>query len=184
MTEDELDIINGEISKIIGDDMSKQEYRDYVKHGKYGWYLANLYYEARVGTYPLNKKYNHKRRLKDVPIMDFLKSADIELYNDDGIKIFDRYSQDKNNFIFLDPPYLHSCNVFYDNLDTKSSNIYEHLLDTGFRNFNASVVLVHEYNWLFKYLFKDDCVNIKTYDKRYELTKKQTKHIIISNINK
>jgi len=60
----------------------------------------------------------------DAPIINFLKNEACEFSNMDGIKILDQYIDNKKALIFLDPPYLMSCNAFYNNPEC---NIYEHL---------------------------------------------------------
>ena len=173
------------------DDMieSKNIYVEYIKQKDVkGYVLANKCYQMRPGLFPLKQfeKFHKKIDLSLSPFYEFLKTADIEIYNEDGNKIIEKY-ENKKTFIFLDPPYIASCNNFYSN-DTgeNTSNIYEMLSSKGLKNFKCKILICHENNWLFKILFKDYLDGEKEYKKQYESSmhskiKKQTNHIIVKN---
>ena len=82
----------------------------------------------RAGMYP-SRDYKMFNKIFDIsiyPIFEFLTTANIEIYNTDGIDIL-KNNNNKNSFIFLDPPYIASCNEFYkSDSNENTSNIYEY----------------------------------------------------------
>jgi len=86
------------------------------------------------------------------------------------------YNNNNKALIFLDPPYLQLCNDFY--LDS-SINIYEYLMKHNINGMLSYIVLVLEDIWIIKLLFRNHI--FITYDKKYQTSKKQTKHLIINN---
>jgi len=88
-----------------------------------------------------------------------------------------KYRECKDYLLFLDPPYTASCNEFYSN---KTTNIYEYCESNNIDKMKAIVIFVLENNWIIRLLFKH---NIKSeYNKLYQCSKKNTSHLIISNI--
>tara|TARA_R110000822_G_C15194832_1_gene481738 strand:- start:63 stop:896 length:834 start_codon:yes stop_codon:yes gene_type:complete len=195
--EDDLNNIREEIL-LYEDDMikAKKIYVDYIKQNYFkGWLLANKCHSMRAGIFPLRdfkRSFNEKKiDLSKSPIYEFLTTADIEIYNEDANKIIDKYDN-KKTFIFLDPPYIASCNQFYST-DTGENimNIYEMLYYKGLKNFKCKILICHENNWLFKILFKEYFDVENEYKKQYEGSigrkgkpKKQTTHICIKNFLK
>ena len=159
-------------------DLTKEKYNEIVKVDKFeNWFYKNKEYGIRPGLYPLNKtvKANYDF-LNNTPIINFLKNEKVELYNDEGVNIVEYFKNNKKALIFLDPPYLVSCNYFY--YDSKV-NIYEYLYKNPINKMDAYIVLCLEDNWIIKLLFKD---YIKAeYNKKYEMSKKKTTHLIITN---
>jgi site-specific DNA-adenine methylase len=174
------------------DDMieAKKKYVEYLKSETLeSWVFKQKYSGMRPGLFPLrdfNRYFNDKIfDFTTSPIYDFLTNADIELYKEDANKIIDKYDN-KKTFIFLDPPYIASCNNFYST-DTGENinNIYEMLSSKGLKNFKCKILICHENNWLFKLIFKDYLYGEKEYKKKYENTvkgkQKQTTHIVVKN---
>ncbi len=191
--EDEVNKKREEIT-LYEDDMieAKKIYVEYIKQQDVkGYLLANKCCSMRCGMFPLREFKRHfndkKIDLSLAPIYEFLKTANIEIYNEDANKIIDEYDND-NSFIFLDPPYIASCNNFYSTDTTENiENIYEMLYHKGLKNFKCKMLICHENNWLFKILFKDYLDGEKEYKKQYETSmhwgkgKKQTTHICVKN---
>ena len=145
----------------------------------------------RAGLFPIKRFLNFfndkKIDLSLAPVYEFLKTADIEIYNEDANKIIDKYDN-KKSFIFLDPPYIASCNNFYSTDTTENiENIYEMLYYKGLKNFKCKVLICHENNWLFKILFNDYLDGETEYEKQYQISihrgkgKKITTHICVKN---
>jgi site-specific DNA-adenine methylase len=109
---------------------------------------------------------------------EFIKTANITFMNNDWYDVFKEYSNDKKALIFFDPPYLLSYNMFYQNFNT---NIYEFFSNNNIKQFcfKAKLILILENNWIIKLIFKNEKSFI--YDKQYQVSKKKTNHIIISN---
>jgi site-specific DNA-adenine methylase len=169
---------------------AKKIYNNYIKNGKVsGYLLGKKYYSMRPALFPLKyfkSRFKNKLDLSIAPIYDFLVNANIELHSGDANKIIDENDNEKT-LIFLDPPYIASCNVFYST-DTGENicNIYEKLVLYGLKNYKCKILIAHENNWLFKILFKEYVENEKEYKKNYQNTiggkqKKKTFHICIKN---
>ena len=114
------------------------------------------------------KKFNNKLDLSIAPIYDFLKNANIELHNEDANKIIDD-NDNERSLIFLDPPYISSCNNFYST-DTGENicNIYEKLYYYKLKNYKSKIIICHENNWLFKILFREYLDGETEYNKNYQ----------------
>ena len=186
------DDVNKKREEILtyGDDMdkAKKKYLEYIKNGTVNCYfIGHKYYTLRPGLFPIKNfnTFNKNIDLSSYPVYEFITTADIELYNEDANKIIDKYDNDKS-FIFLDPPYIASCNNFYST-DTGENigNIYEKLYYKKLNNFKCKIMICHENNWLFKILFKDYINNDDEYSKKYQNTikgkKTTTTHICVKN---
>ena len=160
-------------------DITKEKYQDIVKVDKFeNWLYKNKIYCMRPGLFPIHTKKikDNFEDLKESLIISFLKNEKVELYNDEGVNIIENYKNNKKVLIFLDPPYLVSDNSFY--YDSKI-NVYEYLSNNQINKMKAYIVLCLENNWIIQILFKDF---IKSeYDKKYELSRKKTTHLIITN---
>jgi site-specific DNA-adenine methylase len=159
-------------------DLNKEKYDIIAKKDDLiSWIVIHKIYNIRAGLFPYNRKIiTSFNCLKDCPIIKFLRSEEIYFYNSDGIQIINKYKDNKENFIFLDPPYLISCNDFY--ADTKV-NVYEYLYENKINNMKALIMLCLESNWIIKLLFNNQVK--KEYSKIYQGSKKHTTHLIISN---
>jgi site-specific DNA-adenine methylase len=189
------DDVNKKREEILSyeDDMieAKKIYVEYIKQKDLkGYLLTQKYHSMRAGMFPLNQfdKFSKVLDLSLATIYDFLKTADIEIYNEDANKIIDKYDN-KKTFIFLDPPYIANCNNYYSTDTTENiQNIYEMLYHKGLKNFKCKILICHENNWLFKILFNDYLDGEKEYRKPYENTikgkHKITTHIIVKNYKK
>jgi site-specific DNA-adenine methylase len=169
----ELNLMSIDIDKIKYDKLIKE---DNLK----GWIIKNKIYAIRPGLFPNeNNKYkisNNFDKLLNAPIINFLRTENIIMKNDDAIDIINTHKDDKKCLIFLDPPYLDSCNDFY--LDSKT-NVYEYLSINIIKNMKSYVVLCLENNWIIKLLFNG--YKSFEYDKLYQCSKKKTTHLIITN---
>lgn len=153
----------------------KEEYNKIIKEDNVmSWFIKNKFYAIRPGLFNLGKI--KKINLSIIPIINFYKNANIEFNTLDGIFIYEKYKNDKNNLIILDPPYLASCNEYYLN---PSTNIYEYLYNNDIKNENAKIYLILEDNWVIHMLFKEYIIFF--YNKKYESKKKKTVHLLITN---
>lgn len=137
-------------------------------------------YTIRPGLFPTTKQFKKEtfNNMKVCQFLSFIRNETVEVLNIDAIELIKQYYNNKKAFIFLDPPYLSSCNTFYINPIT---NIYEYLYDNDINKCKSKVLLCLEANWIIKLLFKGK--NIIEYDKLYMPSKKQTKHLVIKNKN-
>ena len=160
--------------------MNKDKYDKIAKEDDFlSWIIIHKFYAIRAGLFPINKKiittFNY---LKECPIIKFLRSEEIIFHNKDGVEIINEYKNNDHNFIFLDPPYLISCNDFYANAKV---NVYEYLYENQINNMKALIILCLESNWIIKLLFNNQVK--KEYSKLYQSSKKKTTHLIISNFS-
>ena len=128
----------------------------------------------------MKKLSNIKKKIyiKDYPIYNFFKEANIVFSCGDSIKCYESYKDDKLNCIIMDPPYLMCCNDFYNEKDV---NMYEYLCNNDINNENAFICLILEDIWIMRLLFSKIKYNIIKYDKQYQTTHKKTIHMIIAN---
>ena len=163
---------------VLVKDITKEIYKELIqKENVQSWFIKNTIYAIRAGLFPLKGKIKDDfSYLEQCPIINFLRTEKITFSNIDAIDLIDKHSKDPTVLLFLDPPYLKSCNDFY--LDS-NVNIYEHLYKNKITDMKASVILCLEKNWIISLLF--DGLIKKTYDKTYEASKKKTSHIIILN---
>jgi hypothetical protein len=158
-------------------DLNKEKYQQIVKKNDFAsWVFYHRVYGLRAGLFPTTKKIlKNFNYMFTCPIINFLRTENIIFKNIDGIEILKEYNN-KESFIFIDPPYLKECNDFYK--DTKC-NIYEYLYNNNIKGFESKIILCLSENWIIKLLFKDDIKN--TYSKLYQASKKNINHLIISN---
>jgi DNA adenine methylase len=163
--------------KII--EINKEKYNSIIKEPSLSSYIIkNTIYCMVPGLFPNDNRkiktdFNY---LRDTPIINFLKTEDISFFHEDAIKIIEMYNNNRNALIFLDPPYVQANNDFYLESDT---NIYEYLCNNNINKMTSSIILCLEDNWIIKLLFRHH--KFITYDKVYQRSRKQTKHLIISN---
>ena len=160
--------------------LDKEKYNKIAKENNFlSWIIINKIYSIHKGLFPIGKKIiNTFEYLKECPIINFLRTEQISFFNTDGIVIMNKYKNSESNFIFLDPPYLISCNDFYKNTDV---NIYEYLYNKNINEMKAFICLCLESNWIIKLLFNNHVK--KEYSKIYQTSKKNTTHLIITNKN-
>lgn len=168
--------------KLLCVDLDKTKYLKIIKELNIkSWFLTRYIFTIRPGLFPIDGREKSKianiDKLLNVPIINFLRTENIEFKNIDGIELYNTYKNDKTNLIFLDPPYLVSCNDLYS--DKCNTNIYEYLFYNKIEKEKAIVCLCLENNWIIKLLFKGYKSELK--QKLYQQTKKKTEHITIIN---
>ena len=176
--EEELNKLIETFNKWVSD-ITKEKYDIIAKVDAFeNWAFIHKYYSIRAGLFPTTRKINPDfiTKMKDAPIINFLRNENIELVNDNAILLVDQYKDDEHALIFLDPPYLNVCNDFYH--DTKI-NIYEYLYKNKIGLYISTVMLCLEDNWIIKLLFNGQIK--KEYAKIYQGSKKKTTHLIITN---
>ena len=175
------DLINECNELMIGID--KEKYLKIISNNKLsGWLICHKIYNIRPGIFPNGDrlkvyiKPNYFNYLRECPVINFIRTEKIEFTNIDAIYLYKNYSNNKKAFIFLDPPYLKLNNDFYANKDV---NIYQYLYENDIKKGKAHIMLCLNDVWIIRLLFKN---NIKeSYDKKYEQTKRQVQHLIITN---
>jgi hypothetical protein len=162
-----------DIAQII---TTKDIYSSIVKQDNLiSYFIANKIFTIKPRLYKLDYKYKYID-LINCPIVNFLRTENIELYNKDAIEIINIYSNNEKAFIFLDPPYLNSDNSFYK---CPKANIYEFIFNNQLNNFICHFFLILENIWIIKLLFKN--YKYIEYNKKYIPNKRHTTHILISS---
>ena len=134
-------------------DSNRDKYNLIIKEDNInGWLIKSRIYNIRPGLYPNDQKRVLKSfyYLFNCPIINFLRNEKMKFYNIDAITIIEQNKNNDKCLMFLDPPYLVSCNDFYK--DSKV-NIYEYLFNNKIENMNSSLLLCLEKNWIIELLF-------------------------------
>jgi site-specific DNA-adenine methylase len=167
----------------IANTLDKETYKIFIKGDELiQWFVKHKIYNIQPGMFPLpSKPFKKTLDLKNSPIYDFFKNADIDFLNMDGVTLLNDFKNNSDCIIFLDPPYINTCNTHYNYHNSEEKiNIYQYLFYNNINAYNCKLFCIFEQNWIIKYLFKDNI--IFEYDKKYEVSsKKKTKHLIISN---
>lgn len=164
--------------KIFYNNLDTNEIEAYIFKAKF--------HSFRIGIYPPFTCRDAKRfinikpyRLQDYLIYDFYNNEDITYSNIDGVDFINKHNKDEGKLYLLDPPYLKSCNNFYNNFNM---NIYEWIANNKSLLLNSKnkIVFILENILEIKELLKDFKILLE-YDKTYYMSNKKTTHIIYSN---
>lgn len=114
--------------------------------------------------------------------IEFIKSPNVHISNDDWSILFDKFKNDDKSIFFFDPPYIDSDNTFYN---CKCSNKYDYNVYEFFNlnkinTFNSHIYFILELIDKNTNIFGNDNI-ITTYDKYYGNSHKTTKHAIYTN---
>lgn len=144
------------------------------------YFFFHKYYAIRAGLYPINdvdrfKTFNLNK--EQLLFIEFIKSPNVFITNEDWSENF---KDDETNLYIFDPPYILSDNTFYKKINDKEYiNVYEYFFNNKIDTFKCKIMFVLENTWIIKLLFKDFLKYI--YNKKYQMTKKNTEHCIITN---
>ena len=167
-----------EYNKITLTIVDKASHKDAIsKKDLMGWFIKNKVFHIRPGMYNPGMTVKTTIDLKSFPVYEFFNNNNIEFTADDAIKIYEDYKSNESAIIFLDPPYLNSCNDYYLN---RTVNVYEYLHNNNINDELAYVVCILENMWVINLLFQNNNVSSE-YEKLYQSSKRKTSHIIIKN---
>jgi site-specific DNA-adenine methylase len=159
----------------IAKTLNKEKYLKLDTSLLVNWFIHNKIHAIRASLFPLNYIYK-EIILTDKPIINFLRTENIEFLNLNAIEVINKYKMNKKSLIFIDPPYLSLCNDFYK---CPSIEIYKWLFDNSINKMKCKIVLCLQDMWIIRLLFKK-CQFI-TYAKKYETSQRTTTHCIIKN---
>lgn len=167
------------------DDNERKEYfkNEIVKKSDniYNYIFNKKYSTFRGGLCPLlNRipKSNFKITDECKLFIEFIKSPNVYIYCDNWMNIFNKFKDKNDAIILLDPPYIFSCNRNYN---VQDCSVYEYFFNNPISNNQANIYLILEDIWIIRLLFQNQKILLQ-YDKKYEVSKKKTKHILISNV--
>lgn len=100
--------------------------------------------------------------------------------NEDYKEIFKQYENNKDAFLFLDPPYIFSDNSNYSkqNYDADNTDMLIYILEF-IKKAKCKILLIINDLKILRYIFKDYVKG--DYLKTYQIGKKQNRHLIICN---
>ena len=179
---DTLNELINEFNKYT-DDITRKNYYSTIVADKekniYSWLFVNKYCTIRKALYPpiTRIKQIKKFKIEDIPFYNFVKTEKIEFLNCDSLDILKKYKDNDKTIIFLDPPYISSCNSDYRS-PTMSS--YEYIFLNNIKYWGSSVICCFENTWIIKLLFKNNTIHTE-YNKKYSNhKKKETTHVVIT----
>lgn len=181
--EDNINIIKNKFLSYENDKERKEYFNnEIVKSNNIYNYIFNKKYSTfRAGLCPSLKripKSDFKISAECQQFIEFIKSPNVYIYGDDWKNIFNKFKDQNDAIIILDPPYMFSCNRNYEKQDC---SVYEYFFNNSISYNDANIYFILEDIWIIRLLFQNQKILLQ-YDKKYELrTKKTTKHIIISN---
>ena len=148
-------------------------------------YINNFECDDNIKEYITNNFIVRGNIFKGLKNLNYDNSEQLILQNAvftnyDYTHIFDKYKDDENAFIFLDPPYLFSDNSGYHPQDVNKdmTSILIDILEL-LKTSKCKVMLIINKLNILEYLYKDFIRG--EYNKIYQLSKKKMKHLIISN---
>ena len=137
----------------------------------------------RMGLYPSDQPHFKDIVVEDFPIFfEWIKKTTFT--NESYEKIFSKYKNSKNVFMFIDPPYLDSFNAYYimNRYDKEgvvdNTEVFVKISDY-LKVAKCKCMLVINENAITNKLYGDYIVG--TYEKLYQISKKKTIHIIAAN---
>ena len=177
--EEEPNIILEKINSIKNSIKNKDDFLKIYKsdYNIYEYITIQKISSFRFGLYKEPTKTDFKFTKLQLQFFEFINSPNVFIFNDDWFNIFNNFKDDNESLILFDPPYLSLCNDYYEN---KTINIYEYLNKNNINIFKSHIYLILEDIWIIKLLFKTNNI-ICDYYKKYETSKKETRHILISN---
>ena len=143
-----------------------------------GWLVANKYFKLHPGICPIGYRIIKPLCLSSYPIVNFFRNNKIIYLCEDAIQIYEKYKNNKNCMIIMDPPYISTTNDYYYD---HNMNIYEYLNNNNISKENAKIYLILENIWIIKLLFQNKFILFE-YHKMYVASHKKTTHILISKI--
>jgi len=179
--------------KILKNTDSKQHYKNKKYNSKYS--LQEYFYYMNANSRFTSSIKEMKRRCENrgydkttKKIDDFFQDSNIILYNKDYKKIIDKYMDNPNVLIYIDPPYFDSYNSYYAPYCKKkmgSGDIYDNtIIFIEILNYlthsKANIICSMNSNAITKYLYHDFIKH--KYKKIYQTNKRKEDQLILSNI--
>lgn len=114
--------------------------------------------------------------------VEFIKSPNVHISNDDWSVLFDKFKNDDKTIFFFDPPYIDSDNSFYNSTGNNKYdyNVYDFFTQNKINTFNSHIYFILQLIDKNTNIFGNDNI-ITTYDKYYGISHKTTKHAIYTN---
>ena len=159
--------LNKWYNKLMEKHITKEQYKEIVKEDNlYAKYLKKKFYAIREGMYPIRNGITSfkKQDITECGIYDFFNNANIDYKCIDAVELIKQEKDKKNNIIFIDPPYINTCNKQYNY--SYNGNIYEYCFKNNIDDFKCVLFGILENNWMIELLFSNNIEH--SYDKTYE----------------
>ena len=174
-------------------DLTKEEYKKLCKEAKTNPNAFNTTYYNKVhnrvpGLYPPPEKKIGLDFNKYTKTDAFFKDAVIT--QEDYKECMNKYKDDAEALLFLDPPYLDSSNSCYsqytknadgENIALDNTEMYVFILEF-LKVCKCKIIMVMNGNALTHYIFRPWIK--KEYTKLYQATKRKTTHFLITNFKR
>ena len=181
LKEEDIDYIFENINKVKDNIHSKEDFEKLCKKSNKTIYEIIYIHKGssfRYGRFherALTKK-KYKPTTEQKLFSEFIKQDCVYISNEDYKISYDNHNDIKDTIIFLDPPYMNSCNTEYAH---RSTCCYQYFLE-DIKDKQAIIYLPLEKNDIVLNMFKDSKIIIE-WSKTYKITKKKVKMILISN---
>ena len=176
-----LNTINQELMKIKEHVSNKDEYEAYLKTGAetiYKHLFYHKYCNFRHSYYPRNNKFNLiKLTKKKLKFLEFIKSPNVFITNNDWNIIFNQFKDDENSILIFDPPYYKCDKRLYQN---ETFSVFDYILDNKDVVFKSHMYFILEDIQKIRPIFEHFSI-YNEYNKHYTFNHKDTKHIIYYN---
>jgi site-specific DNA-adenine methylase len=133
-------------------------------------------YNFQLGLFPSRNVNKPFIRTKQHQLFDeFAKHC--EFVHQDFEQTMSGYADKPECLIFLDPPYLNSCNLTYSVHEADNTHYYVRIL--SFLEGQAKMVMILNSNAMMEFVFGKYIKS--SFDKTYKTTHKKVKHLVIAN---
>lgn len=181
LKEESIDHIFDKINDVKNNIKSKEDFEELCKKSDKTIYEIIYIHKGssfRYGMFDnraLTKK-QYKPTIEQILFSEFIKQNYVYITNEDYKISYDFHKNNNDSIIFLDPPYLKSCNQAYKH---RSTDCYEYFSE-DIKDKEATIYLPLEQNDIVLNLFKDSNI-ISEWNKIYKITHKKVTMILISN---
>lgn len=156
----------------------KNKYKKEIKKDDVNSYLLyHTYYNINKGMFPEKKK--NTINLKNIieRVKKFTMYKDVNFIDIDGFDLIEKYKDNEKAFLFLDPPFLLSCNSHY--MNTSIEKIIKVI--QNFYKYKCTILLTLGNHILYSYMLDSLKIEIKFKTKLKFRGYKQTENIYICN---
>ncbi len=145
------------------------------QQGLISYLIRNRFYKIRPGMYPMGERKTNLLT-SNYPIINFMRNEEVILFSTSAENVLNKFNNKETMFL-MDPPYLFTCNSFYNDgtLVEKNFNIYEYVY---YKKFNCPIYFILEYQWMINILFNNKIIH--KYTKKYNgIRKKTVQHCVV-----
>jgi site-specific DNA-adenine methylase len=172
---DKCDMFEKNVNAILSaDTFCKETYNKIIHDGTLeGYFIRNKVYAIRQGLFRQNYVFK-EIKFDSYPVVNFLRTEDVTITCGNGVDVLAQYENDKRAIVYLDPPYIQTCNDFYHGSTHGTRfNVYEYIYMKRYKKSNIYATL--EDVWIVNLVCQHYNI-LDTYAKLYQGSKKKTSH--------